>query len=165
MAITFRQAQPADLNKIVAIFNESVDLPVNDEVELITPASRQEWLASFNDDYPLWVAEDNRNVLAWCGLEPFYPHPAYRFSAEISIYVGQVAQHQGLGRRFLNFVDQQVQTSLPIKTVVAYIYQENQPSQKLFSSTGFTYWGTLHHIATLNDRPHDLLIYGRTYWQ
>ena len=163
MAITFRRAQSADLNKIVAIFNESVDLPINDEVELITPASRQEWLASFNDDYPLWVAEDNGNVLAWCGLEPFYPHPAYRFSAEISIYVGRVAQHQGLGRRFLNFVDQQVQTGLPIKTDVAYIYQGNQPSQKLFSSAGFTYWGTLHHIATLNDHLYDLLIYGRTY--
>lgn len=163
MAIIFRRAQPADLNKIVAIFNESVDLPINDEVELITPESRREWLASFNDDYPLWVADDGGNVVAWCDLEPFYPHPAYRFSAEISIYVGQAAQHQGLGRRFLAFVDQQIRTGLLIKSVVAYIYQGNQPSQGLFKAAGFTYWGTLRHIATLNDRLHDLLIYGRTY--
>lgn len=53
MSITFRRARPDDLGAIVAIFNESVDLPINDEVELITPASRRDWLAEFTDDFPL----------------------------------------------------------------------------------------------------------------
>ncbi|MFR0771817.1 MAG: N-acetyltransferase family protein [Limosilactobacillus pontis] len=70
MAINFRRARPDDLHAIVAIFNESVDLPINDEVELVTPASRREWLAAFNDDFPLWVAEQDKRVVAWCGLEP-----------------------------------------------------------------------------------------------
>ncbi|MFQ9706962.1 MAG: N-acetyltransferase family protein [Limosilactobacillus pontis] len=163
MAINFRRARPDDLHAIVAIFNESVDLPINDEVELVTPASRREWLAAFNDDFPLWVAEQDKRVVAWCGLEPFYPHPAYRFTAEISIYVGRPAQGQGIGRRFLSLVDQQVQARLPIRTIVAYIYQGNQASQHLFATAGFTHWGRLHQVANLNGKFHDLLIYGKTY--
>lgn len=68
MSITFRRARPDDLGAIVAIFNESVDLPINDEVELITPASRRDWLAEFTDDFPLWVAEQDGRVVGWCGL-------------------------------------------------------------------------------------------------
>lgn len=75
MSITFRRARPDDLGAIVAIFNESVDLPINDEVELITPASRRDWLAEFTDDFPLWVAEQDGRVVGWCGLEHFSPPP------------------------------------------------------------------------------------------
>lgn len=163
MPLVFRRACPSDLTAIVDIFNESVALPVNDEVEVITPASRHEWLTSFNDDYPLWVAVQNEQIVAWCGLQQFYPHPAYRFSAEISLYVAKSAQHQGIGRRFLAFVDRQIKDHLSIKTVVAYIYQDNLPSIHLFSTAGFTSWGRLYQITTLNHHSYDLLIYGRTY--
>ncbi|HJA27049.1 MAG TPA: GNAT family N-acetyltransferase [Candidatus Limosilactobacillus intestinigallinarum] len=163
MTINFRRARSTDLGAIVTIFNESVDLPINDEVELITPDSRRAWLAEFDDDFPLWVAESAGQVVAWCGLEPFYPHPAYRFAAEISIYVGRAAQGQGIGRCFLDLVDRQVHDHLPIKTIVAYIYRGNQASQHLFTTAGFTRWGQLHQIANLNGTFHDLLIYGKTY--
>lgn len=163
MTINFRRARSTDLGAIVAIFNESVNLPINDEVELITPDSRRAWLAEFNDDFPLWVAESAGRVVAWCGLEPFYPHPAYRFSAEISIYVGRGVQGQGIGRRFLDLVDRQAHDHLPIKTIIAYIYRGNEASQHLFATAGFTRWGRLYQIANLNGKFHDLLIYGKTY--
>lgn len=163
MTINFRRARPTDLAAIVAIFNESVALPINDEVELITPASRRKWLAEFTAAFPLWVAEEADQVVAWCGLEPFYQHPAYRFAAEISLYVGRAVQGQGIGRRFLELVDRQVREQLPIRTVIAYIYQENQASQHLFTKAGFNYWGRLHQIANLNGTFHDLLIYGKAY--
>lgn len=163
MAITFRLARATDLAKIVAIFNESVNLPINDEVELVTPESRRDWLDAFDDDHPLWVAVADDEVVAWCGLEPFYPHSAYRASDEISIYVSRSAQHQGIGHRFLDLVNQWARTHATTKTIVAYIYQENEASQRLFAASGFEYWGTLHNIAILNDELHSLLIYGRTY--
>lgn len=163
MSITFRHARPDDLGAIVAIFNESVDLPINDEVELITPASRRDWLAEFTDDFPLWVAEQDGRVVGWCGLEHFYPHPAYRFAAEISIYVSRSVQGQGIGRRFLNLVDRAVRARLPIRSIIAYIYRGNEASQHLFAKAGFTRWGQLHQIANLKGTFHDLLIYGKTY--
>ncbi|MGN1283236.1 MAG: GNAT family N-acetyltransferase [Limosilactobacillus sp.] len=163
MTVVFRRARKTDLAKIVAIFNESVSLPINDEVELVTPESRRKWLNAFDDEHPLWVAVDDNEVVAWCGLEPFYPHPAYRASAEISIYVSKSAQQQGIGRRFLALVDQWARTHAATKTIVAYIYQGNKASQRLFASSGFEYWGTLHNIAMLNGKLHSLLIYGQTY--
>lgn len=63
MTINFRRARSTDLGAIVTIFNESVDLPINDEVELITPDSRRAWLAEFDDDFPLWVAESAGQVV------------------------------------------------------------------------------------------------------
>lgn len=163
MSINFRHARPADLPAIMEIFNESADLPVNDEVELVTPDSRQSWFSSFNDRFPIWVAENASGVIAWCALEPFYHHPAYRFSAEISLYVSQSVQRQGIGKQFLDFVDHQVRNNLTIKTIIAYIYQGNLPSQSLFIKAGYQKWGQLKQVAVLKQRAYSLLIFGKTY--
>lgn len=157
-----RNAQKEDLPRIVQIFNESATLPVNDESELVSVESRQQWFAQFDTAHPLWVALIDKQVVGWCGLEPFYPHPAYRFSAEVSIYVAQSAHRRGTASALLKTADQFAAT-YGYKSLVAYIYQQNYGSQQLFAKAGYAHWGQLHNISTINHQLHSLEIYGKNF--
>lgn len=156
-----RIAKPQDLSAIVKIFNQAVFAGnINDETNPVSATDRQSWFTQFNSHFPLWVLLDQQEqIVGWVSLEPFYAHPAYSHSAEISIYLDQ--QHQGmcLGQQMLNFVDQQISRSLSIKTVIAYIYERNHASQRLFSKCGYQHCGSLPKISYLNKEFRSLEIY------
>ncbi len=76
-------------------------------------------------------------VIAWCALEYFYPHLAYDHSAQIAIYIYEDYRQQHLGRDLLIYAQKQIEDHLDIRTVIAYIYIENQASYHLFTSCGY----------------------------
>jgi L-amino acid N-acyltransferase YncA len=162
--IKIRRAQEADQKTIVAIFNEAVLAGIaTDESQAVTVADRQDWFAQFDDRHPLWVVTIDGQVRGWCALEPFYPNHAYADSAEVAIYIHKQARRKGLGRALLNFVDQQIKGHLHFKTVVAYIYERNQPSQNLFTSCNYERWGHLPNISKVNGEYRELKIFGKNY--
>lgn len=162
--VKIRRAQFADRQVVVDIFNEAVRAGIaTDESQPVTVKDRQAWFAQFDDRHPLWVITIDGIVCGWCALEHFYPNPAYSDSAEIAIYIHKRAHRHGLGRAFLNFVDQQVKTHLHFKTVIAYIYERNQPSQGLFTSCGYENWGHLPNISKVNGEYRELKIFGKNF--
>jgi len=46
-------------------------------------------------------------------------------------------------------------------TLLAFVFGHNEPSVRLFEAHGFTRWGHLPRVATLDGREADLLILGR----
>ena len=92
-----------DLPAIVDIFNQAIPLQVNDESAPIEVADRREWFLQFDSTHPIWVATMDGQVIAWCALEYFYPHPAYDHSAQIAIYIREDYRRQHLGRDLLTF--------------------------------------------------------------
>lgn len=163
MDYLIRRATAVDLPQIVEIFNEAIPLGVNDDTAPLEVIDRQEWFEQFDDTHPLWVMVDDYQVIAWCALEYFYPHPAYHHSAEIAVYVRSAFQNQHLGWALLQFVDQQINDHLAIQTVIAYIYAENTPSQHLFLTCGYEKWGELPQISHINGHFRNLLMFGKNY--
>lgn len=164
--INIRQATIDDLPQIVTIYNQAVPSHiVTDDSSPISIASRKKWFTQFDPTHPLWVAEENNHVCGWCALENFFAHPAYQFSAEIAIYLDKQWQQQGLGKRLLKYIDQQVESTLQLKTVVAYVYERNLPSQKLFTCCGYKQWGSLPQISQVAGEMRTLLIYGKHFNQ
>ncbi|WP_242364296.1 GNAT family N-acetyltransferase [Limosilactobacillus antri] len=162
--MSIRRAHASDWETIINIFNEAVAAGIaTDESSPITVADRAEWFAQFDDRHPLWVITVDGAVRGWCALEYFYPNPAYADTAEIAIYIQQQAHRQGLGRRLLAFADQQIRDRLHFRTIVAYIYERNRPSQALFKQNGFSYWGRLPAIAKVAGEYRELKIYGKNY--
>lgn len=161
---TFEKAQHIELPKIVAIYNEAI--PGRMATADLSPVSvedREEWMQSFTKTHPLWVIKNDQDeVVGWVGLEPFYGRPAYEHTAEIAIYIDQKVQHQGLGKKAVQFVIDQL-PSLGITAIVAYIFGHNAPSQKLFKSFGFKQWGHLPQVAILDGQKRDLDILGRRF--
>ncbi|WP_242361953.1 GNAT family N-acetyltransferase [Limosilactobacillus antri] len=159
----FRQATHSDLPRIVEIYNQIIPSRLaTADLEPVTVADREGWLASFTATHPLWVMEQDDQIVGWVGLEPFYGRPAYEHTAEISIYIDQAVRHQGVGSQALQFVIDQL-PHLGITAIVAYIFGHNQPSLKLFRHFGFAEWGSLPRVAELDGVQRDLEILGRRF--
>lgn len=159
----FVKAEHGDLPRIVEIYNQIIPSRLaTADLEPVTVQDREEWFASFDEHHPLWVIKDEKRIVGWVGLEPFYGRPAYCHTSEIAIYLDQEVRHRGLGKQAMEFVIAQL-PKLEISAVVAYIFGHNQPSLKLFEHFGFKEWGRLPRVAELDGVQRDLVIMGRRF--
>lgn len=159
----FRQAQHADLARIIEIYNQIIPSRLaTADLTPVSVADREQWFRSFSPTHPLWVMTQAGRIIGWVALEHFYGRPAYEHTAEISIYIDQTVRHQGLGKQAVQFVIDQL-PRLGITAVVAYVFGHNQPSRKLFHHFGFAEWGSLPRVAELDGVQRDLKILGRRF--
>jgi|688.fasta_scaffold23349_6 L-amino acid N-acyltransferase YncA len=161
--LQIRDALPSDLTQIVAIYNASIpNYLATADTEPITVESRLQWFANHSaSTYPLWIMEnEQQQMLGWLGFQAFYGRPAYRKTAELSIYIDPAFQGQGLGKRLLAEAIAQ-SPRLGLKTLLGFIFGHNQPSLKLFSQYQFEQWGFLPLVADLGEKERDLVIMGR----
>src|SRR5207253_10133415 len=79
------------------------------ETELRTPDERRQWLESRDARHPVIVAEfvvagaadDSSGPVGWASLNVFNAREAYRFVADISVYVERGWRGKGVGRALL----------------------------------------------------------------
>jgi L-amino acid N-acyltransferase YncA len=134
---------------------------VTADTEPVSVASRIKWFEEHSfDKRPLWVVEDENEVIGWVSFQPFYGRPAYDATAEISIYLDEKIRGKGLGKKILQHVTE-TSPSLGIKTLLGFIFGHNKPSLKLFRQFGFEQWALLPDIAVLNGIERSLIIVGK----
>lgn len=156
-----RDAVERDLEAIVKIYNQSIPhRTATADTEPITVASRLNWFRDRSNNRPLWVVESEGTVVGWLSFQPFYGRPAYRYTAELSIYINYSDRGRGIGSKLL---EQAIASSpqLAIKTLLGFIFAHNHVSLKLFTNYGFTAWGRLPQVAELDGIEKDLVILGR----
>jgi phosphinothricin acetyltransferase len=156
-----RLATFADLPRIVEIYNATVaSRQVTADLEPITVESRIQWFHEhLPESRPLWVLEANAQVVAWLSFSSFYGRPAYRHTAELSLYVDEGARRLGLGTYLLKEAIAQA-PRLSVNRLLAFIFGHNTPSLALFERQGFECWGGLPGVAVMDGAQKDLLILG-----
>jgi phosphinothricin acetyltransferase len=159
-----RHAQPADLSRIVTIYNASIPgRMATADTEPVTVASRESWFREFDPARrPLWVLTDlsDESVLGWVSMRSFYGRPAYAATVEIGVYTDPAAQRRGVGKSLLAHA-LAAAPALQIRTVLAFVFAHNTPSIALFERAGFAGWGRLPRVAELDGVERDLAILGR----
>lgn len=163
MELQFRNAEPADLPAIVAIYNSTIPSRlVTADTEPVTVESREKWFYDHSvDRRPLWVVEsDSGSMVGWVSFQSFYGRPAYDATVEISIYLHEMFRGRGLGKQVLEHCISQA-AKLGIKTLLGFIFAHNQPSIRLFQQLGFEEWAHLPDIAVLDGAQRSLKIFGR----
>ena len=161
-AFKLRDATRADLAQIVAIYNASIPARLaTGDLEPVSVEAREPWFAAHNSEkYPLIVAETaGKKIIGWGGLTQFKARAAYRYTAEISIYVAPGHARQGVASAIADDLMRRC-PELEIKSLVALIFGHNEPSVSFFSKRGFKLWGHLPRIADLDGVERDLVIYG-----
>jgi phosphinothricin acetyltransferase len=157
-----RDAVKADLPAIVEIYNAAIPgRMATADTEPIAAHSRQAWFDEHHPaQRPLWVAAIDGAVVGWLSFQTFYGRPAYRATAEISVYVAPGHHRSGIGRALL---DRAVTTApeLGLKTLVGFVFGHNEPSLRLFTTFGFERWALLPRVAELDGVERDLVIVGR----
>ena len=140
-----RPSNDQDLSAITAIYQHHV-LTGTGTFE-ITPPTANEMEARRADvlskGLPYLVLEEDGQVLGFCYCNWFKPRPAYRFSAEDSIYLDPNAAGKGWGRLLLGELIASAQRAGIRKLIAVIGDSKNQSSIGLHRALGFDHVGVL----------------------
>src|SRR5260370_23415644 len=102
--MTIRDAVAADLPAIVRIYNAAIPARMaTADTEPVAVDSRRAWFAEHDArSRPLWVASVGDAIVGWLSVQSFYGRPAYRATAEVSVYVAPDNHRTGVARRLLS---------------------------------------------------------------
>ena len=140
-----RSSQDQDLAAITAIYAHHV-LHGTGTFEVDPPSQedmRMRRADVLSKGLPYLVAADGEQVLGFAYCNWFKPRPAYKFSAEDSIYISPEAQGKGLGRALLAELSSQAEKAGVRKLIAVIGDSANTGSIGLHLSVGF------HHVGTL----------------
>ncbi len=140
-----RPSRPEDIPAITAIYTDHV-LNGTGTFELEPPSEAD--MANRRADVlskglPYLVATDGNKVLGFAYCNWFKPRPAYRFSAEDSIYLAPDAQGLGLGRALLTELAVQAEKAGIRKLIAVIGDSANAGSIGVHRSVGFSHAGVL----------------------
>jgi L-amino acid N-acyltransferase YncA len=164
--MNIRIAQPCDLACIVEIYNQAVfSRRSTADLSPLQPEDREAWFAEHSPaKYPIFVAEIDGHVIGWCSLSAYRPgRMALRFTAEISCYVDQNFQHQGIGKTLLNHA-MAACPSLEIKNVFGIVLEKNTASRRMMDRLGFAQWGCMPRVAEFDGEECGHLYFGKRVW-
>jgi len=161
--MTIRDFTENDFQEIVKIYNHAVDEKfATADTEPISIESRKEWFAQHsNTTYPIYVAEENDQIIGWCSLSPHRPgRKALRTVAEISYYIHRDFRQKGVSNKLISYTIDSAK-KLGFKNLISILLDRNKISIYILEKFGFEKWGHLPNIAEIDGIICGQYIYGK----
>jgi phosphinothricin acetyltransferase len=150
--ITCRRSNCRDAFFIANIWNQGIDDGnATFETEYRDEEYVRNWLTNRDARYSVIVAQSGTEIAGWLSLNPFGQRKAYRFVADISIYIDKNHRGKGIGSMILDYGIAEAINSGFHKIVLTMIYG-NEKARKLYINHGFSTVGIMHEQGTLNNR-------------
>ena len=111
---------------------------------------------------PYLVAEHDGQVVGFAYANWFKPRPAYRFSAEDSIYVDDSMRGQGVCKLLLQALIAQCEAAGGRKLIAVIGDSANQGSVGVHQAAGFRHVGTMESVGWKFDRWLDVVMMEKT---
>jgi len=158
-----RDFRESDYTDIIMIYNHAVDEKfATADTEYVTVESKMNWLLQHSPQtYPIFIAEENSEVVGWCSLSPHRPgRKALRTVAEISYYVHKDHRKKGVANSLImHTIDNAKQFGF--RNLISILLDLNKPSIYILEKYGFEKWGHLPNIADINGIVCGQFIYGK----
>lgn len=106
------------------------------------------------------VAEINNEVVGWAMLSSISSRCVYAGVAEVSVYVGEKAQGNGIGRALLSKLIAESETN-NIWTLEAGIFPENTSSIRIHKRCGFREVGYREKLGKMDGKWRDVILLER----
>jgi phosphinothricin acetyltransferase len=150
----------ADIPAILACANWAAEhTPANFAT---SPETVEEWSAAFEATramYPWLVARADDKVIGFAKAGPHKARGAYRFTADVSVYVDPTWHGRGVGKALYARLIPMLRAQGYV-TLIAGITPPNPASERLHESVGFKRCGTFHRAGWKFGRWHDV-----GYWE
>ena len=150
MALEVRPAEPADLNRLVEIYNHYVtNTHVTFDTEPFAVGARTQWFTQFAEagPYRLLAGVSDDAVIGYASSTRFKPRPAYNTSVETTIYLDPQQTGKGFGRTLYTELLRQLQDDDSVHRAYSGIAQPNPESNGLHESLGFVRVGSYHEVG------------------
>src|SRR5262245_2472868 len=96
--IGLRDATQADVPSICAILNQGIkDRVATLDVDPYTLDEQLIWFQHHGPRHPMIVAEALDSIIGWASLNQFWVRLAYRFVADLSVYIERQRRGKGVG--------------------------------------------------------------------
>lgn len=154
----YRIAEEKDLKSIQAILNYYI-LNSNDiyDKQSRTDKEMQEWWSQkLQSNFPIWVAEDESEVIAFASYGSFRRWEGYSTTVEHSIYIHKSSQSKGIGKSLMKLLIDNAKSE-GFHSMIGGIDSENTASIRFHERLGFHEAGLLKEVAFKNDRWLDLV--------
>ena len=159
ICVTVRSADPADLPRIAAIYDEQVETAVS--TFDLEPAPLTYWQARLASSEPgdhVLVGEVDGVVRGYAYSSSYRPRPAYARTREASVYLAPEARGHGLGRALYDELLARLRAD-GVHVVLAVVATPNPASEALHRACGFERAGVLPEVGRKFDRWVDTAIY------
>jgi len=155
--LLIRKAGKKDIQSINQIYNEAIkNTNATFDIKEKTFEWQKKWFQNHGSFYPILVAEEEK-IIGWAALSKFDEKEAYFRSSEISVYVKEEYQKQGIGKKLIESILREGKKT-GINTVVARITMGNDHSIRLHESFGFKKVGILKDIGYKFNKKLDVII-------
>jgi L-amino acid N-acyltransferase len=138
MNLEIRPAEAADLEAMLAIYNDAIlnTTAVYDYQPRSSDLQRQWFETKQAQRLPVFVAHDGATIIGFGSFGPFRPWPAYQFTVENSLYVDSAHRRKGAGTALLASLVSAARTA-GYHAMVAGIDATNEASLALHRKAGF----------------------------
>jgi phosphinothricin acetyltransferase len=157
MTFILRDATPADLPAILAIYNHAVaETTAIWNETLVDLDNRKAWFELRQSrGFPILVAEVEGKIAGYASYGDWRPFDGFRHSVEHSVYVEKDFYGRGLGKALMTALIERARAG-KIHVMIAAIEAGNTGSIALHKSLGFRLVGTHHEVGQKFGRWLDL---------
>jgi len=160
--VLVRDADPADLPRIAAIYDEQVRTAISTfDLEPRPMAYWEARLTSTEAGDHLLVADAASAVVGYAYSSSYRPRPAYARTREVSVYLDASSRGQGLGRLLYDALLARLRAD-GVHQVLAVVALPNDASEALHRACGFERVGLLPEVGWKFDRWIDTAWWGLT---
>ncbi len=153
-------AEDRDIPEVTEIYNEVLrtSTAIYRDVEVPLDERVLWWQSQQQKNYPLFIAEEDDEVLGFASYGDFRPSPGYRFTVEGSIHLRPDARRSGTGTKLFEELIAHGRAAGK-HVLIAGVDAENLPSRRFLEKMGAEQCAHLKEVGYKFGRYLDLLLY------
>ncbi len=141
-----RIAAREDAAGALAVYARYIDTPITFEYELPSVEEFARRIGDTLKTHPCLVAAEGETICGYAYAHPLRERPAYRWSAELSVYLAPEAASHGIGTRLYTTLIELLQRQ-GVQTVYGCVTTPNPASERLHEKLGFRRLGTFRNAG------------------
>ncbi len=156
LAPLIRNATPDDLDAIRRIYNEGIADHATLDIDPKSVDDMAAWWSAHGDRYAVIVAEDDGQVVGWASLNPYSHRCAYRFVADLSVYVARERRGTGVGFALLSALERTAK-SHDFHKIVLFALAMNANGRHVYRKAGYVDVGVFREQGQLDGKFVDVI--------
>ncbi len=154
-----RDIEPRDYSRILEIYNYYItDTTVSFEEEALSLSAFSARIDRIREEYPFIVLEEDGEVIGYAYLDRFHERSAYRYTADLSLYLSKDKRGKGRGAALLFEIENRGR-SQGIENIISLVTEENSHSIAFHQKYGFTFVGKMERVGEKFGRKIGVIYY------